>query len=94
MAPHYLLLSHTSGLKIGAPVATLPGAWCYRDSARTGWPSVCVPYLAEIANFICNFCLSVHMPARSNDQSGYIPRVYLLCTLMRYIGFMGVLFLC
>ena len=32
-------LSHTSDLKIGTPVATLPGAWCYRVSAGTGWPN-------------------------------------------------------
>ena len=29
-------LSHTSDFKIGTPVATLPGAWCYRVSAGTG----------------------------------------------------------
>ena len=34
--------SHTSDLKIGTPVATLPGAWCYRVSAGTGWPSVSI----------------------------------------------------
>ena len=28
--------SHTSDLKIGTPVATLPGAWHYRVSAGTG----------------------------------------------------------
>ena len=28
--------SHTSDLKIGSHVATLPGAWCYRVSAGTG----------------------------------------------------------
>ena len=28
--------SHTSDLKIGTPVANLPGAWCYRVSAGTG----------------------------------------------------------
>ena len=28
--------SHTSDFKIGSPVATLPGAWCYRVSAGTG----------------------------------------------------------
>ena len=33
-------LSHTSDFKIGTPVATLPGAWCYRVSAGTGWPGV------------------------------------------------------
>ena len=32
--------SHTSDLQIGTPVATLPGAWCYRVSAGTGQPSV------------------------------------------------------
>ena len=34
--------SHTSDLKIGTPVATLPGAWCYRVSAGTGWPVVSI----------------------------------------------------
>ena len=34
--------SHTSDLKIGTPVATLPGAWHYRVSAGTGWPSVSI----------------------------------------------------
>ena len=32
--------SHTSDLKTGTPVATLPGAWRYRVSAETGWPCV------------------------------------------------------
>ena len=32
--------SHTSDLRIGTPVATLPGAWHYRVSAGTGWPGV------------------------------------------------------
>ena len=31
--------SHTSDLKIGTPVAALPGAWRHRVSAGTGWPS-------------------------------------------------------
>ena len=35
-------LSHTSDLKIGSVVATLPGAWCYRVSAGTGWPDVSI----------------------------------------------------
>ena len=30
--------SHPSDLKIGTPVATLPGAWHYRVSAGTGRP--------------------------------------------------------
>ena len=34
--------SHTSDLKIGTPVATLPGAWRYRVSAETGWPGVSI----------------------------------------------------
>ena len=34
--------SHTSDLKIGIPVATLPGAWCDRVSAGTGWPGVSI----------------------------------------------------
>ena len=34
--------SHTSDLKIGTPVATLPGAWCYRVSAGTGRPGVSI----------------------------------------------------
>ena len=34
--------SHTSDFKIGSPVTTLPGAWCYRVSAGTGCPGVSV----------------------------------------------------
>ena len=34
--------SHTSALKIGTPVATMPGAWRYKVSAGTGWPGVSV----------------------------------------------------
>ena len=34
--------SHTSDLKIGTPLANLPGAWRYRVSAGTGWPSVSI----------------------------------------------------
>ena len=34
--------SHTSDLKIGTPVATLPGTWCSRVSVGTGWPSVSI----------------------------------------------------
>ena len=34
--------SHTSDLKIGTPVATLPGAWQYRISAGTGRPGVSI----------------------------------------------------
>ena len=35
--------SHTSDLKIGSPVATLPGAWRNRVGTGTGWPSVSIP---------------------------------------------------
>ena len=34
--------NHTSDLKIGTPVATLPGAWHYRVSTGTGWPGVSI----------------------------------------------------
>ena len=34
--------SHTSDFKIGTPVATLPGAWCYGVSAGTGRPGVSI----------------------------------------------------
>ena len=35
-------LSHTSDLKIGTPVANLPGAWHHRVSAGTGRPGVSI----------------------------------------------------
>ena len=34
--------SHTSDLKIGTPVATLPGAWRYRVSTGTGRPGISI----------------------------------------------------
>ena len=34
--------SHTSDLKIGTPVATLPGAWPFRVSTGTGRPGVSI----------------------------------------------------
>ena len=52
-------LSHTSDLEIGTPVATLPGTWGYRLSARTGCLGVSVQSLGEIESLICNFCHSV-----------------------------------
>ena len=51
--------SHTSDLKIGTPVATLPGAWRYRVSAGTGRPGVSILWLGEVEHWICNFYLSV-----------------------------------
>ena len=46
-------------LKIGTPVATLPGAWRYRVSAGTGRPGVSILWLAEMESWIFNFYLSV-----------------------------------
>ena len=51
--------SHTSDLKIGTPVATLPGDWHYRVSAGTGQPSVSILWLGEVESLICNFYRSV-----------------------------------
>ena len=51
--------SQTSDLKIGTPVATLPGAWRYRVSAGTGWLCVSIMWLGEVESFIYNFYLSV-----------------------------------
>ena len=51
--------SHTSDLKIGTPVATLPGAWRYTVSAETGRPGVSILWLGEVKSLICNFYLSV-----------------------------------
>ena len=51
--------SHTSDLKIGTPVATLPGAWRYGVSAGTGWLGVSILCLGEMESWICNFYLSV-----------------------------------
>ena len=51
--------SHTSDLNIGTPVATLPGAWHYMVSTRTGRPGVSILWLGEVESWICNFYLSV-----------------------------------
>ena len=51
--------SHTSDLKIGTPVAALPGAWRYGVSTGTGRPGVSILWLGEVERLICNFCLSV-----------------------------------
>ena len=52
-------LSQTSDLKIGTPVATLPGVWRYRVSAGTGRPGVSILCLGEVECLICNFYLCV-----------------------------------
>ena len=51
--------SHTSDLKIGTPVATLPGAWRYKASTGTGLPGVSMLWLGEMESLISNFYLSV-----------------------------------
>ena len=51
--------NHTSDLKIGTPVVTLPGAWHYRVSAGTDRPSVSILWLGEVESLICSFYLSV-----------------------------------
>ena len=51
--------SHTSDIKNGTSVATLPGAWRYRVSAGTGLPSVSILRLVEVESLICNLYISV-----------------------------------
>ena len=51
--------SHTTDLKIGTPVAILPGAWRYRVSTGTGRPGVSILWLGEVERWICNLYLSV-----------------------------------
>ena len=48
------------------PAATLPGAWCFRVSAGTGWPGVSILWLDEVESLICSFYLSV--AARKIEQ--------------------------
>ena len=50
--------SHTSDLKIGTPVAALPGAWRYRVSTGTGRPSISILWLGEVKSLICKVLLS------------------------------------
>ena len=47
--------SHTGDLKVGTPVATLPGAWRDRSSAGTCLPGVSILWLGEVESLICNF---------------------------------------
>ena len=51
--------SHTSDLKIGTPVASLPGAWRYRISTGTGRPGVSILRLGEVESLTCDFNHSV-----------------------------------
>ena len=68
--------SHTSDLKIGTAVATLPGAWRSRVSAGTGRPSMSILWLGEVESWICNFYLSV--AARTIVWADSSPRDILL----------------
>ena len=34
----------------------LPGAWHYRLSTGTGWPSITILWLGEMRSLICSFC--------------------------------------
>ena len=40
--------SHVSDLKLGTPVATLPGTWRFTAGAGTGWPGVRRLWLGEL----------------------------------------------
>ena len=51
--------SHTSDLRDGTPVATLPCVSCYRGNAGTGWPGVSILRLGEIQSWIRNLHLCV-----------------------------------
>ena len=55
----FLGSSHTGDLKIGTPVATLPGAWRDRVSIGTGRPGVSILWLGEVESLICDFHFSV-----------------------------------
>ena len=50
--------NRTSDLKIGSPVATLPGAWRYRVSGETGRSGVSILWLSEVESLICSFYLN------------------------------------
>ena len=73
--------SHTSDLKIGSPVATLPGAWRHRVSAGTGRPGVNILWhsgiVGEVESLLCNFCLS--MAARTIAEADPSVRYTLAC---------------
>ena len=70
-------LSHTSDLKIGTPVATLPDAWRYRVITGTGWPGVSIIlWLGEAERLICNFYLKCG--STSNCLSRSVPEIHLL----------------
>ena len=51
--------SYTSDLKIGTPVAILPGAWHCRVRAGMGWPLCQYTVVSELESLICNLYLSL-----------------------------------
>ena len=51
----FFRLNHTIELEMGTPVAVLPGNWCYRVSAWTGWLGASILGLGEMESLICNF---------------------------------------
>ena len=66
--------SHTSALKIGTPVASLPVDWV---SAGTSWPGVSVLWLGEVESLIFNLYLSV--AARKIVWADPLPRYTIAC---------------
>ena len=68
--------SHTSNLNTSTPVATLPGTWCFRVSAGTGRPGVCILRLGEVEGRICSLYVSVAARAMSKQMH---PRDTLAC---------------
>ena len=71
--PDFSGSSQTNDLKIGTPVATLPGAWQYRVSTGTGWSGVSILKLSEIESLTCSFYLSA---AAHNCLSRFVPEVH------------------
>ena len=65
----FRLRGYRRELKLGTPVVTLPGAWPYWVSARTGRPGVGMLWLGEIDILICSFCLSVAVREKMSEQT-------------------------
>ena len=67
--------SYTSDLKIGTPVATLPGAWHCRVSAGTGRPGVSILWLGEVESLICNLYLVIQCGFTHTCVSRSVPEI-------------------
>ena len=52
---------HSSQLKVGTPVATLPGVWYDRVMARTGWPGVSICPCLECSLSGAHSCLGLEI---------------------------------